>query len=262
VSDLPVAPQDRSPVDDSLWATWELLRIAKFEEDIQPTISCGKAMELIESLVASRLALAEANKEIQRLKVELYEPLLKDMRFENGELDMRICGRAVEEIGAAFIAYVKEQGGENYVEMQFHDRDEPGAVYTVTTQRPKGKTPHQLRAEAEERLAAMKRHLNHDDIRAVLMSLPITEMCARTSDGNAVLTFAFGVQDEYGIYPLIVTRKTDDLVINLRQTIKDLLLSSDCSWESRSSGHDWPAAVQKARDVLFETRPPNTSRLP
>ena len=146
--------------------------------------------------------------------------------------------------------------------MQFHDRDEPGAEYTVTVLRPKGQTPHQLRRAAEDELAAMKQYLNHDDVRAVLMSLPITEMCTRTSDGNAVLTFAFGAQNEYGIYPLVITRTTDNLVTNLRQTIKDLLLSSDCSWESYSSGHDWPAAVQHARDVLFETQPPPETKLP
>ena len=88
MSDLPVVPADRSPDDDSLWATWELLRVAKFEEDIQPTISCGNAMELIESLVASREALAEANKEIKRLETELTEPLLKHLEVEGGNIDM------------------------------------------------------------------------------------------------------------------------------------------------------------------------------
>ena len=64
MSEAPVIPEDRSPADDSLWATWELLRVAKFDEDIQPTISCGKAMELIESLVASRAALKLVEEEL------------------------------------------------------------------------------------------------------------------------------------------------------------------------------------------------------
>ena len=36
----------------------------------------------------------------------------------------------------------------------------------------------------------------------------------------------------------------------LIQTIKDLLMSADCSWEERNEGHDWLEACRAARKAL------------
>lgn len=46
--------------------------------------------------------------------------------------------------------------GVNYIEQQFHGEDEDGRIvrYTVTVGRPKGRTPHELRVEADDRAAA------------------------------------------------------------------------------------------------------------
>jgi hypothetical protein len=38
----------------------------------------------------------------------------------------------------------------------------------------------------------------------------------------------------------------------LRDTIRDLLLSADCTWEEKNEGHDWATACEMARKALKE----------
>lgn len=55
----------------------------------------------------------------------------------------------------AFKTYLDQAGAENYVEQTVIDR-ETGDQYLVTIQRPRGKTPHQLRRAAEAELAKLR----------------------------------------------------------------------------------------------------------
>lgn len=73
---------------------------------------------------------------------------------------------------SAIMAYhfgklIDETGAENYVEMSFF-HTEKGNI-TVTVQKPRGKTPHQLRKEAEELLA--KERIITAELRQELESL-------------------------------------------------------------------------------------------
>lgn len=40
----------------------------------------------------------------------------------------------------------------------------------------------------------------------------------------------------------------------LKSVIIGLLMSADCTWEERNEGHDWPEAVQFARQALADLK--------
>lgn len=90
---------------------------------------------------------------------------IREMHFENGALDVAFSGDGATAIAMVLVAFYKEHGGENYVEMQLADKT-TGERYTVTIQRVAGKTPHELRDAAEasrDRLAAALREIAEDD---------------------------------------------------------------------------------------------------
>ena len=66
-------------------------------------------------------------------------------------------GPAAEMFAAALCDFYRKSGGENYVEMHMRDPASPSEEFVVTVQRKAGKTPHELRREAEAALAAFPR---------------------------------------------------------------------------------------------------------
>ena len=66
-------------------------------------------------------------------------------------------GPAAEMFAAALCDFYRKSGGENYVEMHMRDPASPSEEFVVTVQRKAGKTPHELRREAEAALAALPR---------------------------------------------------------------------------------------------------------
>jgi hypothetical protein len=80
---------------------------------------------------------------------KLMDPELRMMRFENGRFDLQIVGPMVERMALVLAGYCQEHKVENYIEITLHTTVEPFESFGVTIQKWAGKTPHQLRREAE-----------------------------------------------------------------------------------------------------------------
>jgi hypothetical protein len=83
---------------------------------------------------------------------ELSDVSLSSMRLENGALDMSVVSPMIQRMATAIGGWFKGTNTINYAEMRLHDRVETLEVYTITIQKASGKTPHQLRAEAENKI--------------------------------------------------------------------------------------------------------------
>lgn len=103
--------------------------------------------------------LAEANAKIEQLAGMLANPELTAINIGNGSLDVGLRGVAPQIFAAAFARQFKDSGGINYVEMRMVTADPSVGELLVTLQRLDGKTPHQLRMEAEAALAEARHAL-------------------------------------------------------------------------------------------------------
>lgn len=105
--------------------------------------------------MARRESIAEVRAERDHYK-ELAEkgldPLVKSMRFENGEINMEVAGPIVEMMAAGFVGQFKAGGAKNYMEMSLFDRDEPYQRYVLTFQKVGEKSPADLVNEARKNL--------------------------------------------------------------------------------------------------------------
>lgn len=95
----------------------------------------------------------------KRLAEEGIMPRIKGMRFENGECNMEVVGPITEYIATAFICQFKAGGAENFMEMNFYDRDEPFQRYILTVQKVGAKSPADKLKEANAKLAMLVRAL-------------------------------------------------------------------------------------------------------
>lgn len=93
---------------------------------------------------------------------EARDELTLDLRKMNAEfptdgdwhLDAELSGTAAVVIGKEIARWFKDDvGAPNYVEMKMMD-PETREVFVLTVQRANGKTPHELRVEAEAKIAA------------------------------------------------------------------------------------------------------------
>ncbi|MBD9542922.1 hypothetical protein IB276_26095 [Ensifer sp. ENS04] len=103
--------------------------------------------------------LAEEVAHYKKLAEEGTAPLLKSMKFENGEFDMSVTGPIVEVMAMAFVGQFKAGGSVNYMEMNLYDRDEPFQRYAVTVQKVGAKSPADLVNEARARIAELEAQL-------------------------------------------------------------------------------------------------------
>ena len=87
------------------------------------------------------------------------ETILRDLNVGNGSINASFEGGAVRLFVDAFANQFVESGAANYLEMQFHS--EATGPLVVTLQRANGKTPHQLRAEAEQERDALRAKIEH-----------------------------------------------------------------------------------------------------
>lgn len=79
------------------------------------------------------------------------EITLKDMVIENGGVSLAVSHELCGIMADSFLKMLDEGQAPNYMEMTFKKRGEFDPCIIVTVQRAQGKTPHQLRMEAEER---------------------------------------------------------------------------------------------------------------
>ena len=100
-----------------------------------------------------RADLAAAEKENIKLREALAEKVtsetvLRDLSIGNGSINASFEGGAVHLFVDSLANQFVESGAANYLEMRFHS--EATGPLLLTLQRVNGKTPHQLRTEAEK----------------------------------------------------------------------------------------------------------------
>lgn len=96
--------------------------------------------------------LAVLEREVERLMGIIQgDPEIIGIHYEPGTpLEVKFRHPTAQVIVMALRDMLDGAGAPNYVEAQLHDTaKEPSETYVVTLQRKHGKTPHQLRAEAE-----------------------------------------------------------------------------------------------------------------
>jgi len=111
----------------------------------------------------SAAMIADLTAENERLRMmlsgQLDETRLVDMHLVDGELVMNLQGGPVAYI-AEYMAQVMGHPGDlnNYMEVTVNHA--VAGPMVLTLQRANGKTPHQLKVEAEAEVQRLKRHLN------------------------------------------------------------------------------------------------------
>lgn len=92
----------------------------------------------------------------------LLEPKLLQADVRDGVLNVAVTGKLVEHIGRTFIKWFVQNDAKNYLEMCFSDPNHPDTRYVVHVQKygEGTKTPHELRIEAEARVAELEAEKN------------------------------------------------------------------------------------------------------
>ena len=81
-------------------------------------------------------------------------PLIETLSINQGEMTATIRSEAVQALANILAGWFDDHGGVNYVEVQLTNKELGPLLMTV--QRLDGKTPHQLRTEAEQRMAKIR----------------------------------------------------------------------------------------------------------
>lgn len=95
----------------------------------------------VRSLVEEIASLQAQVDHWRTLAEEGTEPLLKSMKFENGQFDMAVTGPIMDVIAMGIVGQFKATGCVNYNELNLYDRDEPFQRYTVTVQKVGAMSP-------------------------------------------------------------------------------------------------------------------------
>lgn len=114
------------------------------------------AWEAIEPIFTHEIAQRD---EIDRLeKILTGEPLLKQLEFSpEAGLNLAMSHPIVAALMIQLVSFFELAGGKNYVEMQVKHPEK--GIFLMTVQRVEGKTPHQLRVEAEFRVSELEKEL-------------------------------------------------------------------------------------------------------
>ena len=133
-----------------------MINISELRSMVNATQFESFANSVINSLLDR---LEEAEKENVKLRIALAEKVtseatLRDLSFGNGFIKATFEGGAVQLMVDALADQFVESGAANYIEMQFHSEATGPLLFTL--QRVDGKTPHQLRAEAEKERDALR----------------------------------------------------------------------------------------------------------
>jgi len=93
----------------------------------------------------------QLREENARLMATITDPLLAGMSIGNGTIDVEMQGAGPQLMAGMFLGmFERYPDAKNYIECTFSS---PKGPILVTVVRPGGKTPHQLRAEADKKLA-------------------------------------------------------------------------------------------------------------
>jgi hypothetical protein len=103
----------------------------------------------------------QLREENERLEKAITDPLLTGIDIGNGTLDVGMEGPGPQLVAGMFLGmFEKYPDAKNYLEVTFGSRMGP---ILVTVMKPGGKTPDQLRREAERKLAE---YLNTPNVEA------------------------------------------------------------------------------------------------
>ncbi len=114
---------------------------------------------LFRSLRSTRAALRREMKRRRAAEDDLKratDPMLNDLRLKDGSLDVTLTAPIVSRIMSLFATTLID--APNYNEAQLRGRSSvtgKDIAFTVTVQKVDGKTPHELRREAEAAASAM-----------------------------------------------------------------------------------------------------------
>ena len=172
----------------------------------------GDAADEIERLRAS---LEVAEKENAKLRIALAEKVtseatLRDLNFGNGFINATFEGGAIQHMVDALATQFVESGAANYIEMQFHSEATGPLLFTL--QRVDGKTPHQLRAEAEQErdwhAERCEDAMNEcDALRARIAEMegqePVAKVRIHKAGGNAGLAWSVAPLNDFDSLPLM-----------------------------------------------------------
>lgn len=109
-------------------------------------------------------ALRKTESDLQRLATG--DVTLEKLAVENGTMTVEMGTKMTHFLAATFATLLREKGGENYLEMNFHERadpDNPGFEplnIAVCIHRYEKKSPHEKRLEAEAKLAKVRAELD------------------------------------------------------------------------------------------------------
>ncbi|UCF25210.1 MAG: hypothetical protein JSV72_07340 [Ralstonia sp.] len=132
--------------------------------------SCGCQPDAeFSALINSTVVLAL----IERLECAedaIANPLLTGIQIHENSMDIGLKGAAAQIFAEAFAAQFKDSGATNYLEVHLASNDPAVGELLVTLQRKQGKTPHQFRREAEERLERAEADIRRLDSGVIMTS--------------------------------------------------------------------------------------------
>lgn len=103
------------------------------------------------SLFAPWIMIKQLREENERLIATISDPLLTGINIGNGSIDLGMEGAGPQLMAGMFLGmFERYPDAKNYIECKFSSSKGP---VLVTIIRPNGKTPDQLRREAEAKLA-------------------------------------------------------------------------------------------------------------
>ena len=115
-------------------------------------------VQLLKTLFARRKKIAELEREIERLENVISDPVLAGIEANEDGVNVMFKGAAPNILAGMFVGILDENpDAQNYITFKFfHERH---GLILITVQRYSGKTPHELRKEAEAKLEEAEKKL-------------------------------------------------------------------------------------------------------
>lgn len=117
---------------------------------------CARWLWRFVSRLPSVRALVEENEQIRKDLDDLASnrTTLHELAVQNGTITAAMGTETARIIAERFAELLREHGAKNYLEMQFHSPKVPGETLCLTLRWHDGKTPDQLKREAEAKLSS------------------------------------------------------------------------------------------------------------
>ena len=146
-------------------------------EQLRVGFCTGISTVTLESAANTIERLRSENEQLRQALAEktVNETMLRDLSIKNGSLNASFEGGAAHLLADAFADQFIESGATNYLEVHLSSK-ETGPI-VVTLQRINGKTPHQLRAEAERERDELLEALKRCKFDSLNMTLEDREFC-------------------------------------------------------------------------------------